>query len=94
MSALCHDTPKTHLVLTFSEIRVLFQFVVLNSAAGTGPELRWLERIPDKDEVGGSSPPGPTVIKSGAAAFFQLWGYSAAGSASPWHGEGQGFESP
>lgn len=34
---LCHDTPKTHLVLTFFETRVLFQFVVLNSAAGTGP---------------------------------------------------------
>ena len=24
----------------------------------------------------------------------RLWGYGAAGSASPWHGEGQGFESP
>ena len=27
-----------------------------------GLQLRWLERTPDKREVGGSSPPKPTII--------------------------------
>ena len=29
-----------------------------------GRKLRWLERTPDKREVGGSSPPRPTILLS------------------------------
>ena len=39
--------------------------------------------------VVGSIPTSPT-----AATVVGFRGYGAAGSASPWHGEGQGFESP
>ena len=45
--------------------------------------------FPDTEGVVGSIPTSPT-----AATVVGFRGYGAAGSASPWHGEGQGFESP
>ena len=42
----------------------------------------WLERTPDKGEVGGSNPPRPT----------NYWGYSSAGRAPALHAGGQQFD--
>ena len=48
----------------------------------------WLERTPDKGEVGGSNPPRPTN-------FWVIsfnWGYSSAGRAPGLHPGGQQFD--
>ena len=50
----------------------------------TGLELSWLERTPDKREVGGSSPLRPINI---------IWGYSSAGRAPALQAGGQQFDS-
>ena len=36
------------------------------------------------------------LAKSAAVVYYniRIWGYGAVGSASEWHSEGQGFESP
>ena len=47
----------------------------------------WLERTPDKREVGGSSPPRPTRH---AREFF--WGCSSAGRAPALHAGGHRFD--
>ncbi len=45
----------------------------------------WLERTPDKGEVGGSTPPKPTI-------FTNFWGISSAGRAPALHAGGQRFD--
>ena len=46
----------------------------------------WLERIPDKDEAGGSSPPRPTSLT------FRVRGISSAGRAPALQAGGQRFD--
>ena len=46
----------------------------------------WLERIPDKDEAGGSSPPRPTI------KAFESGGISSAGRAPALQAGGQRFD--
>ena len=41
------------------------------SYVATGLYLRWLERAPDKGEVGGSSPPRPTTQFNDLAATLE-----------------------
>ena len=47
----------------------------------------WLERTPDKREVGGSSPPRPTRHARG-----RIWGCSSAGRAPALHAGGHRFD--
>ena len=63
----------------------VFPAVVL-SGCGGARSSGWLERTPDKREVGSSSLPGPTGGERG--------GCSSDGRAVPLQGTGQGFESP
>ena len=46
----------------------------------------WLERTPDKGEVGGSSPPRPTSLNP-------KWGHSSIGRASALQAGGRRFDS-
>ena len=50
-----------------------------------GPVAHWLERTPDKREVGGSSPLGPPLNKI-------VMGLSSAGRAPALHAGGQRFD--
>ncbi|CAN0449191.1 unnamed protein product, partial [Ectocarpus fasciculatus] len=52
--------------------------------------LRWLERTPDKGEVGGSSPPRPTRIAwLVVASKLTSRGHSSAGRAPALHAGGR-----
>ena len=57
-----------------------------------GLQLSWLERTPDKREVGGSSPLKPIfgVIKKNRR---HSWGYSSVGRAPALQAGGREFES-
>ena len=53
------------LVLGVSEVQGNLALLQLREILLRAHSSAWLERFPDKEEVGGSSPPGPTRSNTG-----------------------------
>ena len=86
---------KLENLLSGNDLAFFIYFVKASVSRGTltiwARSSVWLERVPDKDEVSGSIPLGPTRIHQGNPDFF--WGRSSVWESTCFASRGSGVQS-
>ena len=91
-----HTLDQPHLFCCYSVLRDRC-FCSFKKHRKSGPIAQFrLERTPDKREVGGSTPPGPTIKQFNMFAAMvripRFWGCSSVGRAPALHAGGHRFD--